>query len=82
MTSRQKRYSFADPLLRVWVRLHCRPVPPTPEDVVREVQHYAFARLPQASSVAVAEAVGHGAVVAYAGSEGEDRKGWGIIEID
>ena len=53
---------------------------PTPEDVVREVQHYAFARLPQASAVAVA--VGHGAVVAYAGSEGEDRKGWGIIEID
>ena len=23
-----------------------------------------------------------GAVVAYAGSESEDRKGWGIIEID
>ena len=29
VTSRQKRYSFADPLLRVWVRLHCRPAPPT-----------------------------------------------------
>jgi len=82
VTSRQKRYSFADPLLRVWVRLHCRPLPPTPEDVVREVQQYAFARLPQASAVAVPEAVGHGAVVAYAGSDGEDRKGWGIIEID
>ena len=26
--SRQKRYSFADPLMRLWVRLHCRPVPP------------------------------------------------------
>ena len=26
VTSRQKRYSFTDPLLRVWVRLHCRPV--------------------------------------------------------
>ena len=24
ITSRQKRYSFSDPLLRVWVRLHCR----------------------------------------------------------
>ena len=24
VTSRQKRYSFTDPLLRVWVRLHCR----------------------------------------------------------
>lgn len=82
VTSRQKRYSFADPLLRVWVRLHCRPVPPTPEDVVREVQHYSFARLPQASSVPVGETMGHGAVVAYAGSDGDDRKGWGIIEID
>ena len=47
MTSRQKRYSFADPLLRVWVRLHCRPTPPTHEEVAREVQQYAFARLPQ-----------------------------------
>ena len=26
VTSRQKRYSFTDPLLRLWVRLHCRPV--------------------------------------------------------
>ena len=26
VTSRQKRYSFTDPLLRVWVRLHCRAV--------------------------------------------------------
>ena len=49
VTSRQKRYSFADPLLRVWVRLHCRPVPPTTEEVAREVQQYAFARLPQSA---------------------------------
>ena len=47
VTSRQKRYSFTDPLLRLWVRLHCRPVPPTAEDVAREVQRYALARLPQ-----------------------------------
>ncbi len=26
VTSRQKRYTFTDPLLRVWVRLHCRAV--------------------------------------------------------
>ena len=26
VTARQKRYSFTDPLLRVWVRLHCRAV--------------------------------------------------------
>ena len=34
VTSRQKRYSFTDPLLRLWVRLHCRPMPPSEEDVV------------------------------------------------
>ena len=26
VVSRQKRYSFTDPLLRLWVRLHCRPI--------------------------------------------------------
>jgi hypothetical protein len=83
VTSRQKRYSFADPLLRVWVRLHCRPVPPTTEEVVREVQQYAFSRLPQTSSGAV-PAPREAAELAYAaaGADGEDRKGWGIIEID
>ena len=25
VTSREKRYSYADPLLRLWVRLHCQP---------------------------------------------------------
>ena len=29
VTSRQKRYSFTDPVLRLWVRLHCRPTPPS-----------------------------------------------------
>ena len=47
VTSRQKRYSFSDPLLRVWVRLHCRPSAPTEEDVAREVHRYALPRLPQ-----------------------------------
>ena len=47
-TSRQKRYSFADPMLRLWVRLHCRAVPPTEDDIAREVQHYVLARLPHA----------------------------------
>jgi hypothetical protein len=37
----QKRYRFRDPLLRVWVRLHCRPAPPTPEEIGREVQLHA-----------------------------------------
>jgi len=75
VTSRQKRYSFTDPLLRLWVRLHCRPVPPSMEDVAREVQRYAAARLPQAEPVPA---------LAYAGVDAspEERKSWGIIEID
>lgn len=43
---RQKRYSFADPLLRLWVRLHCRPEPPDDGDIARQVQQYAVTRLP------------------------------------
>jgi hypothetical protein len=79
VATRQKRYSFADPLLRLWVRLHCRPVPPTEDDLAREVQRYAHARLPAAPEPAMA--------VAGAGSssdESEERAGksWGIIEID
>jgi hypothetical protein len=70
--SRQKRYSFTDPLLRLWVRLHCRPVPPSVDEVAREVQSYALARLPQAEpSLAMAGA-----------TAGPDRKRWGIVEID
>ena len=70
IVSRQKRYSFSDPLMRLWVRLHCRPVPPSVDEVAREVQAYAMARLPQAEPVhAMAAAAG-------------DRKDWGIIEID
>lgn len=47
VTSRQKRYSFTDSLLRVWVRLHCRAAAPTEDDLAREVHRYALPRLPQ-----------------------------------
>jgi hypothetical protein len=47
VTSRQKRYSFTDPLLRVWVRLHCRASAPTEDDLAREVHRYALPRLPE-----------------------------------
>jgi hypothetical protein len=47
VTSHQKRYSFGDPLLRVWVRLHCRASPPSEDDLAREVHRYALPRLPQ-----------------------------------
>jgi len=75
VTSRQKRYSYADPLMRIWVRLHCRAVPPTEEEIGREVQRFALARLPPRLEP----------VLAMAGAPGpadDDRKGWGIIEID
>jgi hypothetical protein len=76
VTSKQKRYSFSDPLLRLWVRLHCRPTPPTEEDVAYEVQRYALARAPQREPAPA---------LAYAGgieATPEERKNWGIIEID
>ena len=49
VASRQKRYSFTDPLLRVWVRLHCRASAPSEDDLAREVHRYALPRLPQTS---------------------------------
>ncbi|OFW02679.1 MAG: hypothetical protein A3I61_04540 [Acidobacteria bacterium RIFCSPLOWO2_02_FULL_68_18] len=78
VTSRNKRYSFTDPLLRLWVRLHCRPTPPGEDEVARQVQGYALSRMPQPREPAPA--------LAYAGAgldpSPEERKSWGIIEID
>jgi hypothetical protein len=71
VVSRQKRYTFGDPLLRLWVRLHCRPLPPGVDEVAREVQSYALARLPQPEPS-----------MAMAAATSADRRGWGIIEID
>jgi hypothetical protein len=78
--SRQKRYSFTDPLLRVWVRLHCRPVPPTDDDLAREVHRYALPRLPQHAEPALVMAAAGPGTASVPGED--DRKGWGIIEID
>ena len=72
INARQKRYRFTDPLLRVWVRLHCQPAPPADEDVAREVHGYVITRLPHpepAPGLAAARPVGV-------------EKSWGIIEID
>jgi hypothetical protein len=43
--ARRKRYAFADPLLRVWVRLNSRCAAAGPERTLDEVQRYAVARL-------------------------------------
>jgi hypothetical protein len=77
VTARQKRYSFTDPLLRVWVRLHCHASAPTEDDLAREVHRYALPRLPQREPALALATAGGGA------SESEDdKKAWGIIEID
>ena len=63
---RKGRFTFADPLVRLFVRLHCRPEPPDDSMLAQEVQRYAFARLPQPEPALV----------------GAGRRGSGIIEID
>jgi hypothetical protein len=76
IVSQRKRYSFSDPLLRVWVRLYCRPSCPSDEDVAREVQTYALARLPRPEPAMAVAGGGESELV------DDDRKPWGIIEID
>lgn len=74
VTARHKRYSIADSLLRLWVRLHCRPEPPGEEQVAREVQQLAMAHL-------AAPGRDEPALVG-ASPAAEPRRAWGIIEID
>src|SRR5439155_5546932 len=75
VTARQKRYSFTDPLLRVWVRLHCRASAPSDDDLAREVHRYALPRLPQATEQPPAQQ----GEPAFAMAGGPPS---GIIEID
>jgi len=74
VTARQKRYSYTDPLLRAWVRLHCRATAPTEDDLAREVHRYVMPRLPQQQDPQVAPAE-----AAYAMTASPST---GIIEID
>jgi hypothetical protein len=73
VTAQQKHYSFTDPLLRVWVRLHCRASQPTEDDLAREVHRYALPRLPHPAPPPPAPEPAF-AMVSAGGS--------GIIEID
>ena len=73
----QKRYTFADPVLRLWVRLHGQATPPGDEDLAREVQEYAVNRFPYMEpTMAIAEPP-----VATTNGMGRDRS-WNMIEID
>lgn len=73
-----KRYAYDDPVLRLYVRLYGKPMPPTDDDVVREVGAYAKARITgtrEPVTVAATSTAGAAAV-------DEDGRGSGIIEID
>ena len=73
VTAQQKHYSFTDPLLGVWVRLHCRASAPSDDDLAREVHRYALPRLPHPAPPPPAPEPAF-AMVSAGGS--------GIIEID
>src|SRR5438105_3544743 len=75
VASRQKRYSFSDPMLRVWVRLHCRASAPNEDDLTREVHRYALPRLPPPAEPPPPRK--EGPAFAMAGGPSS-----GIIEID
>jgi hypothetical protein len=74
IAARHKRYSFTDPVLRLWVRLHCQPVPPTDDEVAREVHAYVMTRLPHTEPALAMAGAGQ--------AEDSRAKNWGIIEID
>ena len=72
VSARQKRYTIADPLLRLWVRLHCRPVPPSRRR----------GRAGSAPVRAGAAAAGAARAGGRRTPTAATRKPWGIIEID
>jgi len=75
-----KRYSYVDPLLRLYVRLYARPVPPTDAQVVHEVRTYALSRLPALVAAAGAAAAAVAAPALDRAIDGDRPSG--IIEID
>ena len=77
---RQKLYSFGDPLLRLWVRLHSGPVPPDEADLSREVQEYAVSRLPYMEPAALA--IAETDRVSAAERPSARERPWSLIETD
>ena len=74
--ARQKRYSFTDPLLRLWVRLHCRSQPLDDEALAREVQRFAHTVLPNVEPTLAFAAVEAPPTV------GQRDRSWSVVEID
>ena len=82
VTSTHKRYSFIDPLLRVWVRLHCRATAPTDDDLAREVHRYALPRLPASEPPKPEPPQSAPQAEPAFAMAGSPQSGGGIIEID
>ena len=79
LTCQRKRYTFADPLLRLWVRIYSHPEPPTEERLAREVQAYAMTRLQTIDDAAARHRTRPRRRLARASSRPPTS---GIIEID
>jgi hypothetical protein len=75
----RKRYRFADPLLRLWVRINHGPCVPDEDRIIGEVQVYALARLRNAAPRPAYVAALAGAGDGYDRPRAVDS---GIIEID
>ena len=82
ITVRQKRYSFTDPLLRLWARLHCCPEVPDEIDLSREVQEYAVTRLPLMGSPETESSVKVDNDDAEPDRDANTDRDWSLIEID
>ena len=80
VTVRQKRYSFTDPVLGLWVRIHCRPMPPKEADLALEIQNYALARLPYIEPSV--EPVAQSENAETLALDVKKDKSWRMIEID
>jgi hypothetical protein len=78
----RKRYSYADPVLRLWVRIHGHPEPPSEELIAREVQGYAVERLHVADTTPPAVQPPPQPSAAMVMAAGAGGRGSGIIEID
>ena len=55
ITVEDKRYRYIDPILRLWVRLHCHAAPPDRIALAREVQDYVIRRLPPVTAAVTSE---------------------------
>lgn len=80
----RKRYTYRDPLLRVWVRLQGRPVPPEPEQVSAEVHRYALERLATlaASPAPATPGASSDALAPVGAAPARTQRAWKDMEID